>query len=169
MRIPLLRTFSLILLGISLSFAAPSKECAYKVKEEIYPPRGWVRQSRPHPDHRISLRIGLPQPNFPLLEKHLYEVSDPDHPRYGEHLSKEEVEALTAPHPHSLDALDRWLAGFDLKEEDLTRSPGKDWITLTIPVSLAEKMLDDTIQATESYLLERIHHYSVHSPGSVMG
>lgn len=142
MRIRLLGACASILLGTSLSFAAPPKECAYKVKEEIYPPRGWAKHSRPHPDHLISLRIGLPQHNFPLLEKHLYEVSDPDHPRYGEHLSKEEVEALTAPHPESLNALDKWLAGFDLNEEDLTRSPAKDWITIKIPVSLAEKMLD---------------------------
>jgi len=41
--------------------------------------------------------------------KHLYEVSDPDHERYGAHLSKEEVEALVAPHQESVDLVDEWL------------------------------------------------------------
>ncbi|KAF8914260.1 subtilisin-like protein [Gymnopilus junonius] len=159
------------LLGTSLSFAAPPKECAYKVKEEIYPPRGWVKHSRPHPDHPISLRIGLPQHNFPLLEQHLYEVSDPEHPRYGEYLSKEEVEALAAPRPESLNALDKWLAGFDFKEEDLVRSPAKDWITITIPISLAEKMLDTTYHVWEHTdsgdQLVRTTRYSL--PGDLHG
>ncbi|KDR84041.1 hypothetical protein GALMADRAFT_693836 [Galerina marginata CBS 339.88] len=137
------------LLVTSLCLAAPSKECAYKTKEEIYPPRGWVKHSKPPPDHLISLRIGLPQHNFHVLEQHLYEVSDPDHERYGQHLSKEDVEALVSPHPESLDTVNDWLAGFDLKEKDLIRSPAKDWITITIPVSMAEKMLDTTYHVWE--------------------
>jgi tripeptidyl-peptidase-1 len=137
------------LLTTSFSLAAPSKECAYKTKEEIYPPLGWVKHSKPAPDHPISLRIGLPQLNFHVLEQHLYEVSDPEHERYGQHLSKEEVEALVSPHPESLNALNEWLAGFDLKEDDLVRSPAKDWITITIPVRTAEKMLDTTYDVWE--------------------
>lgn len=122
--------------------AAPSKEYAYKTKEEIPPPRGWVKSGKPDSDHNIVLRIGLPQPNFHILEKNLYEVSDPFHERYGQHLSKEEVEQLVAPHPDSLSAVEQWLAGFDFSEGDFVRSPAKDWIILTVPVSMAEKMLD---------------------------
>ncbi|KAF8969346.1 peptidase S8/S53 domain-containing protein [Flammula alnicola] len=133
-----------LLLATSFSLAAPSKECAYETKEEVPPPRGWVKHGKPSSDHRISLRIGLPQPNFHILEQHLYEVSDPAHERYGHHLSKEEVEALVAPHPDSLSAVNNWLTGFDFKEEDLVRSPAKDWITIKVPMSMAEKMLDTT-------------------------
>jgi len=95
-----------------LSAAAPPKNCAYQTKQEITAPRGWVIHSTPSPDHPISLRIGLPQQNFRVLEEHLYEVSDPNHKRYGQHLSKEEVEALVAPRKDSLDAVDEWLSGF---------------------------------------------------------
>jgi tripeptidyl-peptidase-1 len=131
-----------LLLAIPLSVAAPPNDCAYKIKQKIDTPRGWVKHSTPLPDHPISLRIGLPQQNFHALEKHLYEVSDPDHNRYGQHLSKEEVEALVAPHKDSLDAVDEWLSGFGFKEKDLIRSPAKDWIKITVPVSMAEKLLD---------------------------
>jgi len=131
-----------LLFVIPLSVAAPPNGCEYKIKQQIGTPRGWVKHSTPPPDHPISLRIGLPQKNFHALEKHLYEVSDPDHNRYGQHLSKEEVEALVAPHKDSLDAIDEWLSGFGFKEKDLIRSPAKDWIKITIPVSAAEKLLD---------------------------
>lgn len=131
-----------LLLAVSSSLAAPSKGCAYKIKEEIPAPRGWAKHANAPADHLISLRIGLPQENFRILEKHLYEVSDPAHARYGQHLSKEEVEALVAPHPDSLSAVNDWLAGFNFKEEELIRSPAKDWITIKVPVRMAEKMLD---------------------------
>ena len=87
---------------VAPAYAAPST--ALLLKESVNLPRGWVRHSTPSPNHIISLRVGLPQHNFPDLERHLYEVSDPAHTRYGEHLSKEEVEELVAPHPDSLNA-----------------------------------------------------------------
>jgi len=140
----MLSLFPVVLLGfgffVTSSIAAAPREFA--VKEEVSSPRGWVKHSRPHPDHNIVLRIGLSQPNFHLLEKNLYEVSDPAHLRYGQHLSKSEVEALVAPHPESLDLVDKWLGTFGVDEDSLERSPARDWVTLKVPVSLAEMMLD---------------------------
>ena len=54
--------------------AAPSKDCEHKVKEAIEPPRGWSKVKPAPADHLIDLRIGLPQPNFVELERHLYEI-----------------------------------------------------------------------------------------------
>lgn len=122
--------------------AVPTKDCAYAVKESIEVPPGWVKHSQPAPNHKIVLKIALPQPNFSELERHLYEVSDPDHERYGQHLSKEEVEELVAPHPESLNTVNEWLSSFGFKDEDLVRSPARDWVTLKVPVSVAEKMLE---------------------------
>jgi len=163
--------------------AIPTKDCAYNVKEAIAPPRGWVKHSEAPADHKIVLRIGLPQPNFHVLEQHLYEVSDPDHERYGQHLSKEEVEGLVAPHDESLDLVNEWIAGFGIVEDELVRSPAKDWITLKVPVSLAEKMLDtkyhvwqhkpsgDYLVRTTSYSLpSNLHdHVDVIQPTTMFG
>ena len=138
-------SFPAILLGFnnliatSPLAAVPRKYC---VKEEVSSPRGWVKHGLPHPDHNIVLQIGLPQPDFHVLEKNLYEVSDPDHERYGQHLSKSEVEALVAPHPESLNLVNEWLGTFGIDVDSLVRSPARDWVTLEVPVSLAEKMLD---------------------------
>ena len=136
--------FPIVLLGFGLLATSPVAAAPrfYSVKEEVNSPIGWVKHSRPPPDHNLILRIGLPQPNFHLLEKSLYEVSDPDHKRYGQHLSKSEVEALVAPHPESIDLVNEWLSTFGVTEDSLVRSPARDWVTLKIPVSLAEKMLD---------------------------
>lgn len=130
----------LALCSISFVFAALSPRDVYRVKETIAPPSGWVKYAAPPATHIIELRIGLPQPNFNVLEQHLYEVSDPSHKRYGQHLSKEDVEDLVAPHPESSDAVNKWLNSFGIV--DLVYSPAKDWITIKVPIALAEKLLD---------------------------
>ena len=136
--------FSLVqaIIGFALVGAIPTKDCAYAVKEKINAPHGWVLHGQPVPHHTIELKIALPQPNFNELERHLYEVSDPDHHRYGQHLSKEEVEELVAPHPESLATVNTWLGTFGLSEDEFIRSPAKDWISVKVPVSVAEKMMD---------------------------
>ncbi|KAJ7591539.1 tripeptidyl peptidase A [Mycena floridula] len=132
-----------ILAVFSGALASPSKNHPHKVKESLAaPPRGWVKYGVPRPDRMINLRIGLTQPNFHELEQHLKETSDLDHPRYGQHLTKEEVEELVAPHDEALDLVNEWLESHGLSESDCERTPAKDWIILTIPVSQAEKMLD---------------------------
>ncbi|KAF8638557.1 hypothetical protein AX17_002100 [Amanita inopinata Kibby_2008] len=115
-----------------------------KVKESISPPHGWTKHALAPSDHEVDLHIGLPQSNFPLLEKHLFEISDPSHERYGAYLSKEDVEELVAPHPSSVEAVDEWLASHGLREGDFSRSPAKDWVFARVPVWLAERMLNTT-------------------------
>lgn len=136
------------LLGLS-SFAAALvsavslNDSQYKVKESIHgPPRGWYKYAPAPKYHVLELKIALPQPKFPELEQHLWEVSDPSHARYGAHLSKEETDALMAPHPETLDIVSEWLASHGLTEEDLVRSSANDWVTIRVPVSLAEEMLN---------------------------
>ncbi|KAF9006659.1 tripeptidyl peptidase A [Cyathus striatus] len=173
-------TFAVFVVTVA---SAPAKDCVYKVKESIAPPRGWSQHSEPAPDHNIVLRIGLPQPNFHVLEQHLYEVSDPDHERYGQHLSKEQVEELVAPHPDSVTAVHEWLASHGIKEDHVTHSAAKDWVTVKVPVSLVEKMLDtkyhvwkhgssgDYMVRTTSYSLpgDLLEHVDVIQPTTMFG
>ncbi|KAH8986019.1 subtilisin-like protein [Lactarius akahatsu] len=112
-----------------------------KLRQSIAPPRNWVDLGPAPPTHVIPLRIALPQPRFPELEEHLTEISDPFHERYGEHLSKEDVEALVAPHPSSVNAVHEWLESHGIRKEACHRSPAGDWVTVRLPVAQAEKML----------------------------
>ncbi|KZT01406.1 tripeptidyl peptidase A [Laetiporus sulphureus 93-53] len=167
-------------LGVLIA-AAPAKECPHKVKETVHPPHGWTNV-RPAPaNHIIELRIGLPQPNFSMLEQHLLEISDPFHARYGAHLSKEEVEALVAPHPDSVDAVDEWLESYGIAQSDIARSPAKDWVVVRVPVRLAEEMLDteyhiwthtasgDSLVRTTAYSLPEnlLEHVDVIQPTTI--
>ena len=54
--------------------AAPAVHSSHKIKEVINPPSKWTRGERAPSNAIIELRIALPQPNFPELERHLTEV-----------------------------------------------------------------------------------------------
>jgi tripeptidyl-peptidase-1 len=60
-------------------------------------------------------------------------------------LTKERVESYVAPHPDALNAVEGWLEshGFNL-EQDITHSDAKDWINLSVPVRMAEQLLNTT-------------------------
>ena len=70
------------------------------------------------------------------------EISDPDHERYGKHLSKGQVDDLVRPYDESLDLVTEWLGKWGIYEEDVSRSAAKDWVTVVVPVRLAEQMLN---------------------------
>ena len=94
----------LALLATTFALSPPEKrDWVYARHDSSAIPRGW-KLVAPAPDSAmVKLRIALPQNRFDELENHLYEVSDPSHSRYGEHLSIEEVHELVAPHPEHLD------------------------------------------------------------------
>ncbi|OJA15326.1 hypothetical protein AZE42_03348 [Rhizopogon vesiculosus] len=56
-----------------------------------------------------------------------------------------------APHPETLDIVSEWLASHGLAEEDLIRSSANDWVTIHVPVSLAEEMLNTTYHVYKSF------------------
>ncbi|KAF8912455.1 peptidase S8/S53 domain-containing protein [Mucidula mucida] len=108
-------------------------------------PRGWVYQAAPSPDHVLDMRIGLKKHREGELISALYEVSSPQHERYGKHLSKEDVDALVAPHPDSVEAVESWLTfhGVDPKDAAFRSSSG-NWVTISLTVAQAERMLGTT-------------------------
>ncbi|KIJ54290.1 hypothetical protein M422DRAFT_775435 [Sphaerobolus stellatus SS14] len=109
-------------------------------------PNGWEVHSIPPPDHLINLRIGLKESKIDELIGHLYEVSDPNHPRYGNHMSKEEVDAFVAPLPETVSAVEEWLRSHDIDPSACDRTTAGDWLHVTVPVSKAEVMLNAKYQ-----------------------
>lgn len=107
-------------------------------------------------DHTISLRIGVAQGSFGELEKQLYEVSDPDHHRYGQHLSADEVSALVAPSEHSLNAVHDWLEDNNVRLDQVEYTPAKDWVVVALPVSEIEQLLDTEYHLYENDAGDRI-------------
>lgn len=129
------------LLAAQVALTSPvGSRTPYRVKESHHVPRGWKRVRRAPADHVIDLQIGVKQGNFAELERHLYEVSDPDHQRYGKHLSAAEVNELVKPTNETLDLVHEWLEDNGISPSGY--SSAKDWITVTLPVSAIERLLD---------------------------
>jgi tripeptidyl-peptidase-1 len=69
-------------------------------------------------------------------------VSDPDHARYGQHLSAEEVDELVAPSTETHDLVHDWLQENGVDVDNLGYSSAKDWIVFPLPIEMVESLLD---------------------------
>ncbi|KAF8159850.1 peptidase S8/S53 domain-containing protein [Crassisporium funariophilum] len=147
-------------------------------------PRGWAYRAPAPANHLFELRIGLKQNGIDALIENLMEISDPNHARYAQHLTKEEAEAFVAPHPDSVEAVNSWLDFHGINPEDAThRSGGGDWVTLRVSVAQAEKMLgtkyniyrhatsgQDVVRAMSYSLPSALHsHIDVVAPTTYFG
>ncbi|TFK46376.1 subtilisin-like protein [Heliocybe sulcata] len=104
-------------------------------------PEGWVDVGAPPADYTIDLKIGLKQGGFEDLISVLHEISDPFHTKYGQHLSKREVEEFAAPHESTHAAVNGWLLANGVDISSVHYSQAKDWLALSVPVSTVEYML----------------------------
>ncbi|KAG4026264.1 hypothetical protein MFRU_043g00670 [Monilinia fructicola] len=130
-------------LAVGLVSSSPIKaRTPYAVKETHHPPPQWQRVGPARAGHMINLQIGLKQGQFDELERHLYEVSDPSHQRYGQHLSAQEVNDLVKPSDETHNLVHEWLQDNNIETDSVEYSPAKDWIKLTIPVENIETLLD---------------------------
>jgi tripeptidyl-peptidase-1 len=132
---------SRFLVAVAFAGVASCTTSPLKLRQIIESPRNWVNLGRAPSSHVIPLRIGLPQSRFSELEEHLAETSDPFHPSYGKHLSKEDVEALVAPDANSVEAIHEWLGSHGVQKDACRHSPAGDWVTVHLPVAQVEKML----------------------------
>ncbi|KAG6841456.1 hypothetical protein C0991_010881 [Blastosporella zonata] len=106
-------------------------------------PRGWEYHSSAPADYKFDMRVALKQDKIDALIANLWETSDPGHPRYGQHLTPAEAEALVAPHPDSREAVDAWLQHHGITPENIAYSTGGgEWVTIRVSVAEAERMLD---------------------------
>lgn len=113
----------------------------YAVKDAHHIPRSfsWVGPAPKH--HVVNLRIGLKQSKFDELERHLYEVSDPDHERYGQHLSAEEVNELVKPSEKTTALVRTWLEEHGISNV-LEASSAGDWLEVKLPIGAVESLLN---------------------------
>lgn len=126
----------------AVPLSKPETPTSYAVKETHFVPRGWSNIGSPDPAAKIDLKIGFVNKNFAKLEQQLYAVSHPSHPSYGQHLSKEQVDHLIRPDDSTQDLVSTWLQGHGLNLKDCRYSTAKDWISVSLPVSKVEEMLD---------------------------
>ena len=93
-----------------------------------------------------------------------YSVSDPSHIRYGQHLTADEVNELITPSKDTLLLMEGWLYRHGITAKKIDYSPACDWITLRLPISIAEDLLQSiqsssTKEASHSPFERQSGHY----------
>jgi tripeptidyl-peptidase I len=98
-------------------------------------------------------------------------VSDPDHARYGQHLSKAEVDELIKPSIDASKLVAEWLADNGIEEKQCDFSGARDFISVPLTVEEVERLLDTTysiyehedgtrlVRAPEWSLPEHLHEH----------
>ncbi|KAH9826510.1 Pro-kumamolisin, activation domain [Teratosphaeria destructans] len=125
---------------LALLGAAPAASASpYAVKERHWVPRGWRATGPASKSKSINLQIGLRQRREGSVERHLLEISDPDHARYGQHLTAAEVRELVAPADDTVDLVREWLSEHEISNAGF--SPSKDWVSIVVPIEKAEQLL----------------------------
>ncbi|KAH9073468.1 subtilisin-like protein [Lactarius deliciosus] len=138
-------------------------------------PHNWEALGHPPAGTTIDLHVALKPHHENALVDALYNVSDPRSPKYGAHLSKEQVAQLVAPHPDTLDLINSWLRHHSVPSSSISTTHGGSWLKLTgIPVSQANELLgasyqvyrrigtnDSTIIRTVGYGLPSVLHAHV--------
>ncbi|KAF8267194.1 Pro-kumamolisin, activation domain-containing protein [Lactarius quietus] len=136
-------------------------------------PMNWESLGPPPVGTTMNLHIFLKPDRENALIDALYEVSNPEHPKYGAHLTKEQVADLLAPHPDTLELMSLWLEHRGVFSS-ISTTLGGSWLTLTgVPVSQANDLLgasfqlykhtetNDVVLRTISYALPAVLHAHV--------
>ncbi|KAF8256739.1 Pro-kumamolisin, activation domain-containing protein [Lactarius quietus] len=111
-------------------------------------PDDWTNLGHPAADTTIDLHIALKAENESALIDALNEVSSPDHPKYGKHLSKVQVAELVAPPTEVLELINTWLEhhGILPSSKVITKHGGSQLTLIGVPVSRANDILGASYQ-----------------------
>ena len=105
------------------------------------------------------------------------------HPRYGQHLTQDEIDTLVAPHHETVSVVDAWLAAHGIDPASVTRENGGSSLSFKVTVDQASRMLNatygvyhhprstDYVVRTEAYSLPKVlhDHITVVTPTTYFG
>lgn len=101
-------------------------------------PEGWQAVGVPETVRPLHFRVAMTQPDEALFEQTLFDISTPSHPRYGQHMKREQLKELLKPTAEASQAVNEWLsnAGITEIEDD------GEWVSFVATVKEAEELLD---------------------------
>ncbi|KZV98447.1 family S53 protease [Exidia glandulosa HHB12029] len=130
-------SFLALSLLVSLAVARPTMV----VHERIHAaPAGFSAMHSAPASTMLNMRIALKQNDISGLEDALMAVSDPASALYGQHLTKEQVEAFVRPKPETMAAVNAFLVENGINATSI--SPAGDWLAFSIPVSKANDIFE---------------------------
>ncbi|KAL8862715.1 MAG: hypothetical protein Q9178_001213 [Gyalolechia marmorata] len=102
-------------------------------------PQGWHQESPPPADQRLRFRIALRQENAYEFEQHVLAISTPDDPKYGQHMSREDLKAMLRPSLVASVAILNWLKAEGVPSVDIEDQD--DWINFYVRASEANRIM----------------------------
>jgi tripeptidyl-peptidase-1 len=123
---------------------------SYQVFEQLSEaPTPWTLKTGAQVDgsQRLKLRIHLKNQNMESFHQKVYDVSTPDHPDYGRHLSRVELRDMLAPSQQSYDAVQKWLKEHGLSDKATIEN---DWVIIDGTVGNAAELLQAKYQLFEN-------------------
>ncbi|KAE8155047.1 peptidase S8/S53 domain-containing protein [Aspergillus avenaceus] len=131
-------------------------------------PKGWHYSNTPSADTLVSLKIALQQHDVAGFEKALLEMSDPDHPNYGQHFTThDEMKRMLLPTDTTVNSIYDWLesAGVTDIQQDA------DWVNFRTTVAKANQLLDADFQwyVSDVKHIRRLRTLKYSIPDSVAG
>lgn len=101
-----MRASTILPLALSLAVSAYARNALF---EQMSLPEGWTMASVPADSQTMALQIALPMQNVDKITANLMAVSTPGDPCYGEHMDRDDVNAMIQPSQVSNDAVMSWL------------------------------------------------------------
>ncbi|EGX88742.1 tripeptidyl-peptidase 1 precursor [Cordyceps militaris CM01] len=129
--------FLLPILVATLAAASPLTQFITKQALDTVPD-GWQLKTAAPVDQKLNLYIRLKEQNIDQLQQRTLEISDPDHADYGKHLTKAEIDTLTAPTKDTVDSVTKWLSSHGVDAGKIQSG----FLTVSVSVDQAQKMLN---------------------------
>lgn len=102
----------------------------------------WQKGERGNPAAMMEVTVTLKNQNMDRLNLEIMAVSNPDSPRYGEHLTKDEVTELTTADAQSQDLVAAWLTAVGFAP---TKAPRGDRFMFRASVAEVEQLFSTTV------------------------
>ncbi|RAR16056.1 tripeptidyl-peptidase 1 precursor [Stemphylium lycopersici] len=135
--------------GVGAMSTSSTSHIEGEVVERLHSvPEGWSEVAAPHPDQRLRFRIAVRSADPELFERTLMEVSSPSHPRYGQHLKRDELKNLIKPRAEATSSVLSWLEQSGIEAKDVHNDG--EWISFYAPVKRAEEMMGTTFMTYQS-------------------
>ncbi len=93
----------------------------------------------------VRVTFHVRERNHDIIRNAALEISDPDHPRFGQFMSKQEVDNITAPAVEDLQTVHTWLESVPGVTLAFMREDGRA-VAATMPVAIAESLFRTTFR-----------------------
>ena len=144
--IPSTVLWRILCLFLAASQASPVPYYGHRVVEQLPGiPEGWSEDRPPSPSTSMKFRMAIRHDKTAEIEQKAVDISTPGNRLYGQFMKREEIDDLLRPSDNALNAILSWMKSEHVPNDKIERHG--NWLTWTIPVSQAEKMLHTRFRA----------------------